>query len=79
MVDLECVDLPEFILLNLTNFLSTIIKTLYLPFFFKGICVISGLFPKIKKLDDGWPESAEEHVTRVLLHRECQEYVTDML
>ena len=27
------------------------------------------------KLDDGWPESAEEHVTLVFLLRECVEYI----
>ena len=27
-----------------------------------------------KKLDDGWPEGEEEHVTLVLLQRECKEH-----
>ena len=31
------------------------------------------------QLDDGWPESAEEHVTLVVLQRECKEYIKDML
>ena len=33
----------------------------------------------LKKLDDGWPESAAEHVTLVLLERECKEYIKDVL
>ena len=32
-----------------------------------------------KILDDGWPESTEEHVTLVLIYRECKEYIKDML
>ena len=35
--------------------------------------------PQLKKLDDGWPESAEEHVTLVLLKRKCSEDIKDML
>ena len=31
-----------------------------------------------KQLDDGWPGSAEEHVTLVLLERECKEYIKDV-
>jgi hypothetical protein len=34
---------------------------------------------KISELDDGWPESAEEHVTLVLLKREYKEYRKDMI
>ena len=32
-----------------------------------------------KKLDVGWPETAEQHVTLVLLYRECKEYIKDRL
>ena len=32
-----------------------------------------------EKLDDGWPESAEEHVILALLSRECKEYLEDVL
>ena len=39
----------------------------------------TGLVPKDIKLDNGWPESADEHVTLVQLQRECTEYIKDML
>ena len=31
------------------------------------------------RLDDGWPESVEEHVTLLLISRECKEYIQDIL
>ena len=30
-------------------------------------------------LDDGWPASAEKHVTLVLLQRDCKEYINNMV
>ena len=37
------------------------------------------LFKMVERLDDGWPESAEEHVTLVLLVRASNEYIKDVL
>ena len=42
-------------------------------FFFGGVAGCCG--EGKSQLDDGWPESAEEHVTLVLLQRECKKYI----
>ena len=31
------------------------------------------------KLDDGWPESVEEQITQLLVSRQCNEYIEDIL
>ena len=45
----------------------------------QGLQHAMGVDPHEDQLDDGWPESAEEHVALVLLYRECKEHIKETL